>query len=419
MQRITSFDEAHVALRHYYGKHAAGPYTLDRMREMMNYLGNPQDKLKIIHVAGTSGKTSTAYYAAALLQAAGFKVGLTVSPHVDEVNERLQINLTPLPEKEFCEALGEFIDRVAASGILPSYFELMVAFAYSEFVRQQVDYAVVEVGLGGLLDGTNVVSRPDKICVITDIGLDHTEILGNSLAEIATQKAGITQPDNEVFVYEQDKEVMDAITKAASKQQATLHVLQPESRAELSDLPGFQQRNFGLAKAAVQFVLAREGHPALQAQQLNTAAATHIPARMEILHYAGKTIIIDGAHNAQKLQTLLNAVSEKYPGQDTAALVGFAEGDTFRLERALDVLLKQVSALIVTSFYSEKDYPKHSVDPAQVIKYCADHGYKNIQSITEPAGAFTTLLDCPQQILLITGSFYLLNHVRPLLFGQA
>jgi dihydrofolate synthase/folylpolyglutamate synthase len=417
MPQITNFEEAHAALRQFYRKDTT--YTLDRMRELMDYLGNPQNELKVIHVAGTSGKTSTAYYAAALLQAAGFKVGLTVSPHVDEVNERVQIGLTPLPEAGFCTALGEFIGKVEKSGILPSYFELMVAFAYHEFARQKVDYAVVEVGLGGLLDGTNVISREDKICIITDIGLDHTEILGDTLGKIAAQKAGIIQPHNHVFVYEQSEEVMAVIAAAADKQSAHVHVQKLEVTPEAHDLPGFQQRNFGLSKAAVQYVLERDGHAGLTAPQLVAAARTHISARMETLKYGGKTIIIDGAHNAQKLETLLTAVAEKYPNQKIAALAGFVEGDTFRLEHALAELLPRVELLIATSFYSEKDYPKYSVAPSIIAAKSRRKGYKNVEVCENSAEALELLLARSEPVLLVTGSFYLLNHIRPLLLDQA
>lgn len=418
MPKITNFTEAQAALRQFYGDHATVTYTLERIQALTGYLGNPQNSLKVVHVAGTSGKTSTSYYVAALLKAAGFKVGLTVSPHVDEVNERVQIDLAPLAEAEFCKALEEFIDQVNASGILPSYFELMVAFAYWEFARQKVDYAVVEVGLGGLLDGTNVITRQDKVCVITDIGLDHTAILGGTLDEIAAQKAGIIQPNNQVFVYEQTQDIMSVIEAAIAKQQATLQVLRPEVLPEASELPSFQQRNFGLAKAAVEYVLARDGHEALRQQQLQEAVTVHIPARMEILLHHDKTIIIDGAHNAQKLKTLLKAVQTKYPDQAVAALVGFVEGDTLRLEQSLDELMQATQTLIATSFYTEKDYPKRSFDSQKIVSYCVEHDFKNIQSTAEPAAALVMLLARPEPILLITGSFYLLNHIRPLLLSK-
>ena len=183
MPQIHTLAEANLALRPFYD-YSRTAYTLDVMKALMEHLGNPQNQLRVLHVAGTSGKTSTAYYCAALLKEAGKKVGLSVSPHVDTVNERLQINGQPMPEAEFCKVLSEFLDVVAESGIKPSYFELLVAMTYWEFARQKVDYAVIEVGLGGLRDGTNVIERADKVCLITDIGLDHTEILGHTLTKI-------------------------------------------------------------------------------------------------------------------------------------------------------------------------------------------------------------------------------------------
>src|SRR5665213_2882839 len=127
-----TFAEANKILSGFIPTEDTGVYNTDRIKMFMDYLGNPQDKLRVIHVAGTSGKTSTSYYAAALLQAAGKKVGLTVSPHVDEVNERVQINLVPLAEDIFCHELSEFLNIVESSHIAPSYFELLVAFAFWE-----------------------------------------------------------------------------------------------------------------------------------------------------------------------------------------------------------------------------------------------------------------------------------------------
>ena len=174
---ITNFSESKDYLRQFYNY--AAEYKLDAMQAFMEYLGNPQDKVQVIHVAGTSGKTSTCYYIAALLHGAGYKVGHTVSPHVDEINERVQINLEPLPETQFCEALSEFSDLVAGFDQQLSYFEVMVALAYWYFAKVGVDYAVIEVGLGGRIDGTNVVTRGDKISVITNIGFDHTKIFAS------------------------------------------------------------------------------------------------------------------------------------------------------------------------------------------------------------------------------------------------
>ena len=142
VQTITSFAAANQYLRRFHDQ-SKTKYNLDNMRRLMAYLGDPQDKLRVVHVAGTSGKTSTSYYAAALLAAAGQKTGLTVSPHVDQMNERIQINGQPLGETIFCEALSEFLELVEKSSVRPSWFEALMAFAYWYFALSKVDYAVV------------------------------------------------------------------------------------------------------------------------------------------------------------------------------------------------------------------------------------------------------------------------------------
>src|SRR5581483_7745687 len=189
MPTIHNFVEANDLLRGLYQNYFSGVsadfYTLDTINAVMELVGNPQDKVKVLHVAGTSGKTSTAYYLASLLKANGASVGLCVSPHLIEVNERVQIDLKPLPERDFCDGLGQFWDLATSTGLKPSYFEMLVAFPYWEFARRGLDYVVMEVGVGGLLDGTNVVHSENKVCIITDIGLDHTKLLGDTIPEIA------------------------------------------------------------------------------------------------------------------------------------------------------------------------------------------------------------------------------------------
>ena len=191
---IRNLSEANAALLPYVSqtpRMTGDDLKLERVMKLMDVLGNPQDKLPVIHIAGTSGKTSTGYYMAALLKAGGKKAGLTISPHIDSVNERVQIGGSPLPEAEFCSELGNFLEIIRGAGQSPSYFELLYAFALWVFVRRGVDYAVVETGLGGLLDATNVTGRADKVCIITDIGFDHEYVLGSGLAQIAAQKIGI------------------------------------------------------------------------------------------------------------------------------------------------------------------------------------------------------------------------------------
>ena len=409
MPQISNLTEAQDALRPYYNN-AHTKYTLDVMRALMDYLGNPQEQLKVLHVAGTSGKTSTAYYAAALLQASGKSVGLSVSPHVETVNERMQVNGQPLAEAEFCAILTEFIELVDASGIQPSYFELLVAMTYWEFARRKLDYVVIEVGLGGLLDGTNVVNRPDKICLITDIGLDHTEILGDTLAAIAEQKAGIIHPGNNAFMYQQSDDVTQVVASAANAQKAIMHWLQPQhQRQEYSFLPAFQQRNLGLATAAVDFAL----QGGLTSEATQRAAHIIIPARLETFNVGSKTVIVDGSHNQQKLEALIVGVRKLHPNKDIAVLCAFMKGADRRWQGGLQALLPYVQHVVFTSFYGEQDLPKKSVDPQLLAEFAAVHGNASVQIEVEPSKALQVLLNRPEPILIITGSFYLLNHVRP------
>lgn len=416
---ITDFKQAHEVLAKFIPKvpMTQGDYKLDRIQKLMKLLGDPQNSYKTIHIAGTSGKTSTAYFVAALLKESEQKVGLTVSPHVDEVNERIQINLKPLPENEFCKELTKFLSIVEGFNLSPTYFEVLVAFAFWEFAQQKVDYAVIEVGLGGLLDGTNVIDRPDKVSVITDIGFDHTKILGNNLKSIATQKAGIILPGSHVFSYTQTDEVSDVIRTVAAQKQAVLHeFLAAEPDAVVRDLPAFQKRNWYLAEQVVSYILKRDKLSPLTEENLKKSTTIYIPARMEVINYKAKKLILDGSHNQQKLNTLTTAIRDWYPNQKVAVLVGLLEEKDNELHDALLEITKIANFIITTSFFAGQDIPRDPMDPEHMKSLFAQLGFSEVESIAQPEHALAALLERPEEILLVTGSFYLLNHVRPIIF---
>lgn len=390
-------------------------YTTEHVQRFMEYAGNPQDTPKAIHVAGTSGKTSTAYYAAALLQQAGKRVGLLVSPHVEYINERVQINLEPLAEKVFCAELAIFLEVVRKSGVTLTYAELLYAFAYWEFARQNVDYIVVEVGMGGLLDATNVIERTDKICVITDIGLDHTNVLGSTLAEITGHKAGIIRLHNAVFCHQQAAEILNVIRAECRLRRADLHII---SRAEkgpgMAFLPLFQQRNFALSLKAVSFALEREG-TSLSAEAIEAAARTAIPSRMEQFTLDDRTLVIDGAHNAQKLEALRASIEALFPGKSRSLLVGFTGGRGRDIGELAAILanLKPLR-IIVTSLQEHGGLPAR-IDPRAVGEACTAAGVSDVQVITDQKQACEALLEGDGEVLLVTGSLYLAGELKPLL----
>ncbi len=415
-----SFTDVHEELQRFIPSVALdhGAYTLDRMSKLMEHLGNPQNSYKVIHIAGTSGKTSTAYYLANFLCQTGKKIGLTVSPYVDEINERVQVDLKPLNESKFTKELAVFLRLVDESKLKPTYFEVLVAFAFWEFKRQKVDYAVVEVGVGGLLDPTNVIARKNKVCVITDIGLDHTEILGKDLTSIASQKAGIVKPYNLVISYEQGDEVMDVLREVCDQQQAELHEIWPLKAGELpSNLPLFQRRNWYLAYSAYKILAERDELPELDESQLSQTAQTYVPARMERVVYKGKTVVMDGAHNSQKLQSLVKSMKQQYPGQKLPVLVSFVATKQTRIRHCLEELLPLTSHLIITTFSTDHS-EKVSVNPLKIAEQCEVLGFEDWTIINDPDQAFKKLVATKAPVVLVAGSFYLLGHIRPLVLPK-
>lgn len=390
-------------------------YNLDSMYALMNLLGNPQNKLKIVHVAGTSGKTSTCYFTTALLVAAGQKVGLAVSPHIDQINERVQLNLTPLNETTFCKYFTEYLAIPGLTELKASYFEAIVGFAFWVFEREKVDYAVIEVGVGGIGDATNVIDRADKVCVLTDIGYDHMQILGDTIEKITAQKAGIVQPHNQAVTLQQDHVIIGVFEATAQKQSANLQIVKPKDLVYLKGLPPFKQRNWQLAYAAYSCIAERDNLPRLTEDQLTKTAHTKIPARMEVVKYKGKTIVLDGSHNQQKLAGLKAGMQAEFGAEPIALLTSFVHTRADRLQDALNEIVPLAPNVIVTSYNTKHDSRHQSLPLSELQAAAEKAGAAQVTAIADPAKAFRALLQQPEKVLLVTGSFYLLNHIRPIL----
>ena len=420
MTHLRTFGDIEEALAKYVplAAHITGRnITLDRMKPLMKLFGNPETKLRIIHIAGTSGKTSTAYFAANLLKQAGLKAGLTVSPHIDSVAERIQINLEPITEQEFTNALGKFLNILEKSDIEPTYFELLVAFAYWYFVKTEVDYAVIETGMGGLQDGTNVATRPDKLCVITDIGLDHMHILGNTAPEIAAQKAGIIHPENHVIMYEQAPEIADVIKLQCKKQNSTLDLVHEnelkaafKEKAQLESLPEFQQRNWLLAYESYKWLASRDKLTNLSAEQLNISMQVQVPARMDDVVIGGKHVVMDGAHNEQKMQAFVTSFMQMYPEKKVPVLLSLKQGK--ELAAVLPLLKPIISALVVTEFTGGQDLPTKAIDADELAHAAKKFGISNIVVETDPVAALQKLMSHTSDTVVITGSFYVIAQLR-------
>ena len=303
-----------------------GPPTLDRMRRLMALLGDPQERLRIVHIAGTNGKGSTAVMTAAILSAAGLRTGLTVSPFITDFCERIQIDGAPIAH----EALAREMTRIAplaeqVGGMTES--ELITAAAYSYFADSGCSAVVAEVGLGGRFDATNVISRP-LVSVITRIGLDHTDVLGSTLGEIAFEKCGIIKPGVPVVTCgKQDPDALAVIMEECAKRGCTLISGNPGAVREVrSGLDGtdfiYQGMrlhlpligNHQITNAVTAITAAGQALPALLGRLpdertiAKALAGVHVPARFEIVQ-RNPLVIIDGAHNPQAAGALADALT--------------------------------------------------------------------------------------------------------------
>ena len=296
---------------HQVGAEAYKP-GLENTLRLMAQVGNPHLHLKAIHVAGTNGKGSTSHLIAAALQAAGYKVGLFTSPHLVSLTERIRINGQPIPEDEvvaFVTQHKAFLDELQ-----PSFFETMTAMGFAYFVQEQVDIAVVEVGLGGRLDSTNVLTP--ILSVITNIGLDHTEFLGNTLTKIAKEKAGIIKPGVPVVIGESHPQTMNVFLAKAQECGSEIYFadqceylrrtrLQVAPECELKGL--YQEHNLQTAFVALraislQYSVIREGFA-------HVCSMTGLRGRWETLCEKPLTLC-DTGHNSHGLQYVARQLKE-------------------------------------------------------------------------------------------------------------
>lgn len=354
--------------------------SLDRIEMLMDLLGHPERSFDVIHIAGTNGKSSTARMVDSLLRAFHRRVGLVTSPHLQRVTERIGIDGQPIHPRDYVRIWHEikpFVEMVDAQSDVPmSKFEVLVGLSYAAFADAPVDVAVVEVGLGGRWDATNVVNA--DVSVITPVGLDHTDYLGDTLAEIAGEKAGIIKPredaddpltpnENIVVVAEQDPEAMRVILQqavdveagvarsgsefaalesriAVGGQQVTIQGLGGLYEDIFLPLHGeHQAKNAAVALAAVEaFFGASAGHPLDVATVRNGFAQAISPGRLERVR-TSPTTFIDAAHNPHGAKALGAALDRDF---DFARLIGvlsiFADKDSIGILTALEPYLTEV-----------------------------------------------------------------------------
>lgn len=307
---------------------------LKRINELLDKMSHPERELKFIHIAGTNGKGSTAAMLAAVLAEAGYKTGLFTSPHIYRFNERMQINGEHISDEDLCslaEYIKPFTDEMDES---PTEFELISAFGFEYFKRKKVDIVVLEVGLGGLMDSTNVIPAPEA-AVVAAIGLDHTGLLGNSLTEIALEKAGIIKAGTDTVIYRQEKEVEQVFLDKCKEVGATPHLCEPELvvRKDINldgqvfdykNLTGlripltgsYQLNNLSMVLKTIE-IIREKGYNITDKALKSGLEKTSWPCRFEVLQ-KDPVFVIDGAHNPQGIKA--TAESLRYHLKDDKAI---------------------------------------------------------------------------------------------------
>lgn len=401
---------------------------LDRVKILLDELGNPQNKLKFIHVAGTNGKGSVCAMLSGVLVAAGYKTGLFISPYITDFRERIQINNEMISRKALTRAVEETyptLMRLKENGVVITEFEYVNALEFYIHAQEKCDVVVLETGMGGLLDCTNVIEPP--LCsVITTIGLDHTAVLGGTIKEIAAQKAGIIKSGSAAVTSAQENEAMQVIEKTAGE------VFSPLIKSESIKISNLKSSMAGSEFTAEGIELKIRLAGAHQVENAKTALAALLylrenemlsisdsdikngfynaqnPARFELVSQ-NPVVIIDGAHNPNGAQALKNALTEFLGGKKLYCVTGMlADKDVRNAVKILGGLFEQVFTVTV-------DNPRTMTAEAlaELVKdYCP-----NTTPCSNKKAAVKAAVELAKQnsgAAVICGSLYLSAELRKL-----
>lgn len=374
-----------------------------RIKKLLEYLGNPEKKLKYIHIGGTSGKGSAATFLSCIITEAKYKTGLFLSPHLEKINERIQINNKPIRDKDFIKELKSTEKIIKKHPeIKPTYFETVAALAISYFKKKKVDLAVMEVGMGGELDATNII-KP-LICIITNVDLEHTDILGKTVEKIALTKSKIIKENCLVITGVKQKSVLEIIKKQCKKVRARFITFRKQ-KFELG-LPGqFQQENANLAVTAAK-QLTKLGFKISQNSIKKGLKSAFIPGRIEIVRRS-PLVILDGAHNPAKIKALVESL-KLFKYQNLILVIAIKKKkDIFKMLKQVVPLSKTI---IFTKFKDDSSFrPKKLLKVFVKLKFNKkNYIYNDSKQAIKKAFQLANKND----LILITGSLYLVGEVR-------
>lgn len=444
MATVATYDEALAYLAQFINYEAQQPvayeperFNVQAFADFLQTLGAPHQAFPSVHIAGSKGKGSTSALIAAILQQAGLRTGLFTSPHLVTIRERVQIDRQPISREAFTTLVQELRTCVEGTAVvhharrMRTFFELLTALGFLHFARQPVDVAVVEVGLGGRLDTTNVLMP--HVVVLTPIGLEHTRLLGNTLAAIAGEKAGIIKPHSTVVSAPQAPEVVQVFEQRCQAQQATLLLagrdfhwqveratcygtrLHYESRTQgmanldVALLGRHQAANAAVALTAIG-QLQQRGWPVTEAHIRQGLAGVRWEGRLEVLSRA-PWVVLDGAHTVEAATALAQALGELWPGQRVHLVLSISTDKN--LAGIVAALAPAVHAVTVTRF----DSPRAA--PPQKLAALVQHQGLAVQVVEDPVVALAQARTQAEatDVVCVTGSLLFLGELKARLQG--
>ncbi|GIW41671.1 MAG: bifunctional folylpolyglutamate synthase/dihydrofolate synthase [Candidatus Binatia bacterium] len=402
-------------------------FKLERVELALREFGNPHRRYPAIHIAGTNGKGSTAALAHAMLGCAGYRSGLYTSPHLVRFTERIRVGEAEIAEDEVVELAGEIQARAVSRGIALTFFEFTTVLAFAYFARKEVDVAVVEVGLGGRLDATNVVEG--RVAVVTTIGLDHEEYLGHTVLDIAREKGGIVKHGANVVLGNVGSPAREYLVGLARERSCPVYRFGEEYGVEAGEgrtflyrgprgrLPGlelalqgsYQRENAATAIAALDvFPGLRVPESAVREGLLRVSW----PGRLQTIEKNGVLVVLDGAHNPQAALALAREFESLFPARRARLL--FAVMKDKRWHEMAAALAPLVEEVVVT-----RVLPPRGESPEVLARAFAE--WKPTRISEDPSQGLRDLLarSRPGEVVLVTGSLFLIGAVLPFLCGES
>jgi len=425
LETLTDFERLRIV------RYNAQNFDLERMRGLLKKLGNPQNDFKSVHVAGTKGKGSTCAMIAQMLQANGLKVGLYTSPHLVDIRERIVVDGEMISHADFGRLVRLVEPIVMKAKPMPTFFDVLTAVAFKYFAEQGVDIAVVETGLGGRLDSTNVLVP--EVTAITSISKDHMAQLGHTLPKIAEEKAGIFKTGVPAVTIQQDPEVERVLQRAAEKVGAPFDVagksiefsyrfeatrmLGPHNRICLTTanskfehlavpLMGEHQAiNCGLALSVIDKLKTR-GFSLSDSKCMEGLSKTSMTGRMEVIHNAPR-VLVDGAHNAASVDALMKAVGQHIPYDSMVVIFGCCA------DKDIPGMLERITSGADKVIFTNVDSIRTANPEELAARYVELYGkMAQVAPTLEGALAIANRAVTREDLICITGSFYLVGQAK-------